>query len=236
MALKDLVAQRAALTEDSIEEIVSNYIRYDLEEKAIAFTSAAAKLQNRAKLLVYLVALQGWPFVTEEAVSVDAKPGELSDQTGIPGGSLRPLLKELKEQHFIAERGGRYLVRPMSLASIRVEICGEGGSPTQRRHVRKRKISAEKSKALPQDKGLRRTSPAKKSGGLAARLNSWISAGFFHQPKTLADAQKRFQREGVIVPQSRVSPYLLGAVRSGQLTREEAEVNKKRVWAYRSAT
>ena len=235
MALKDLVAQRASLTEGAVEEIVTEYVRYDPDVKVIAFTPAATKLQNRAKVLVYLVALQGWPFVTDEKIPVDAKPAQISEHVGIPGGTLRPILKELKDRHIIAEVGGRYFVRPVSLSSIKAEvITGQDSSARPVRHrTKQKKDESDGTPATARKKTIHR-SASKKTGGLAARFNKWIDDGFFRDPRTLADVQKRFHKEGLIVPQTSVSPYLLGAIRAGRLTREEAEANKKRVWTYRS--
>jgi len=240
MALKDLVAQKGSLDEAAIEEIVSEYVRYDPEAQTIAFIPGAADLPNRAKVLVYLVALQGWPFVTDAAISVDAKPGDIAEHLGIPGGTLRPILKELKDRHIIAERNGRYFVRPISLASIKSELAGDSLSRRSRsrsagnRSDRDKKANPAKNVGA-QARGVRR-SPGKKSSGLSARFNKWIDDGFFEKPKTLADVQKRFHKEGEIVPQSKVSPYLLTAVRSGRLSREEGRVNNKQVWTYRSGS
>jgi hypothetical protein len=233
MALKDLIAQKGALTEESIEKIVSEYVRYDPEAKSIAFIPGAADLPNRAKVLVYLVALQGWPFVSDAAIPVDAKPGSIEEQLGIPGGTLRPILKELKDRHIIAERNSRYFVRPVSLSAIKSELTdGDHGARSRSRHSRKQK---QLEGPTTTSHKIGRALATKKSGSLSARFNKWIDDGFFQKPKTLADVQQRFHKEGEIVPQSTVSPYLLGAVRSGRLTREEEQVKNKRVWTYKAA-
>ena len=235
MALKDLIAQKGVLTEESIEEIVSEYVRYDPEAKSIAFIPGAANLPNRAKVLVYLVALQGWPFVSDTVVPVDAKPGSIEEHLGIPGGTLRPILKELKERHIITERNGRYFVRPVSLSAIKSELTiGEQSTRLKSRKTRK-KIPEGNATTKGQNKS---SGPlvTKKSGSLSTRFNKWIDTGFFSKPKTLAEVQKRFHQEGEIVPQSTVSPYLLSAVRSGRLSREEGQANNKRVWTYKAAT
>ena len=94
MGLKDLIASKSSLAEDVIEEIVSEYVRYDTDHKAVFLTPEGHELSGKSKVLIYLVALQGWPFVMDDVVPTDAKPGEIEEHTAIPGGTLRPLLKE----------------------------------------------------------------------------------------------------------------------------------------------
>jgi hypothetical protein len=237
MALKDLIAQKGTLTESAIEEIVSEYVRYDPESKAIAFVPAAADLSNRAKALVYLVALQGWPFVCDDSISVDAKPGIIGDHIGVPGGTLRPILKELKDRHIIAERNGRYFVRPVSLSTIKSELATAvpaAGIRSRRSRKRNREeVSGNVTRLTRARAG--QASVVRKTGGLSARFNKWIDDGFFKEPKTLADVHRRFHKEGEIIPQSTVSPYLLNAVRSGRLKREESKKDNKHVWTYQMA-
>lgn len=237
MALKDLIAEKGIAAEQTIEEIVRDHVRYDPDEKAIAFTPAANQLQNKAKVLVYLVALQGWPFVTKESVPVDAKPREITEHTGIQGGTLRPILKELKDRRVIAERSGRYFVRPATLSTIKAElnVAEEDVKPRRVPKRARAKVTANpKVEAASDERRDARRQPGKKTGNVAARFSKWIDDGFFDAPKTLADVQKRFHKEAIMLPRTSVPQYLLKAVRSGKLTREEADINKKRVWVYRS--
>jgi hypothetical protein len=118
MALKDLVAEKGSLDEAAIERIVAPYVRYDIEAQQIILMPAFARLPNKAKILVYLVALQGWKFVTDEAMPGDARPIDIANATGIPGGSLRPTLRELCDGHVLSERDSRYAVRGTSLPGI----------------------------------------------------------------------------------------------------------------------
>ena len=68
--------------------------------------------------------------------------------------------------------------------------------------------------------------------GAGGRFQSWIGDGYFDQARTLSDVQQRFHKEAIIVPQTSLPSYLLKGVRSGQLTRDKAEVNGKTVWVY----
>lgn len=235
MALKDLVAPKSALAEDAIEAIIKDYVRYDTDEHKIAFTPAAAALSNKAKVLLYLVALQGWPFVTDEPIATEAKPARIEEHVGVHGGTLRPLLKDLKDRHLIAVKAGGYSVRASSLTAIKQEFDG-AAAPTTRQKTKARRAKATGSVA---EKGTKRREPRKpsgsKGGNLSERFNTWIDGGYFEQPRTLADVQKRFHQEALIVPATSIPVYLLGAVRAGRLQRVKEEVNGRRVWTYRRA-
>src|SRR5262245_27973629 len=124
MALKDLVVEKGALDEAAIERIVSPYLRYDTDAKEFEFMPAFAALSNKPKVLVYLVGLQGWQFVMEDPMPSDARPADIEAATGIPGGSLRPLLRDLSESHQIFERDSRYSVRGTSFPMIEAELNG----------------------------------------------------------------------------------------------------------------
>ena len=247
MALKDLIADKGALDEASIERIVGPYLRYDVEAQELTFLQSFVSLSNKAKILVYLVALQGWKFITEEPIPSDARPADIESATGIPGGSLRPLLRELTENHYLSERSSRYSVRATSLTIVEAELKGDGnGTAAPRSRLPRRKLSRrtqetqagtaaggiqteEEPGAVASRRGRKLSG---KTGNVAATFERWIDEGYFDEPRTLADVQKRFRREAIMVPQTSLPGYFLGAVRKGRLNREEKTVGSRTVWAY----
>ena len=244
MALKDLIASASALTEEAIENLIKDYARYDVEEKEVAFLPAALKLSGRQKVLVYRVALQGWPIVAKgQEMPGAAKPAHLGERVGIPGGTLRPLLKDLKDRHLIATRGGAYSVRAASLNDIKTEL--EGRAPARRPPKPTRPATAKgarakkppkdaTTKATPAGSKPKRKAAAGKAGELAEKFNGWISEGFFDTPRTLREVQGRFHEQGDIVPRTSIPSYLLAAVRARpvRLVRKKADVSGKDVWVY----
>lgn len=235
MALKDLVASKASLAEDVIEQIVSDYIRFDLDHKEIVFAPEAHSLSNKAKVLIYLVALQGWPFVLDEVVPVDAKPGEIEANTGIAGGSLRPMLKELKDRNIITEKGGRYSVRAVALHTIKAELNGAGSPKAAQVKRRVKTAAADFASGTNETAGSNEKKSPRRSAksGVSDRFQYWIDEGYFDQARTLSDVQQRFHKEAIIVPQTSLPSYLLKGVRSGQLIRDKQDVNGKLVWTYK---
>ncbi len=229
MALKDLVAPKAALTEAAIEELVSEYVRYDPDAKEVELLPAAAGLSGKNRVLVYLVALQGWPFVVEEKVKSGAKPAELEARLNIPGGTLRPILKALKERHLIVAGSEGYCVRTAALAAIKAELKDSNDAiKTRPRRVLRPRMPMQgddsDSAAIKKDR--------KSKSGLVERFDRWIEDGFFDQPKTLADVQRKFHKDGFVLPQTSIPKYLLRALHADRLSRDEASIDGKKVWVY----
>ena len=220
MALKDLIAQEAEFAEEAlIESIVAGFVEYVPAKKVVRFTQATHSLTNREKVLVYLVALQGWPFVADEPIPPDAERAEIRECTGISGNSLGPLLKELKDTRMIAERGGRYFARAMSFAAIEETISGRFKPKTKT-----------PSDATGSDQGKRFRK--KRIAGITRRFEAWIDDGFFDTPRSYTDAHARFRKEGIIVPRSSVPKYLMRGLQSGRLEREKKLRGLREVWVY----
>src|SRR5262249_28431901 len=228
MALKNLIASKAELAEADIEGIVSPYVRYDVDEKEGTLTAERATLPLRAKVLVYLVALQGWPFVLQEQVPTDATPAEIGDHLGMAGGSVRPTLTYLRDKHLVVPKGRRYAVRASSLRAVKAELEAGGTQGRSGGSFKPRPPAKEPNGPST----LKRNGKARKQSSLAGKFNGWIEHGYFDEPRTLANVQKKFQQVGLILPKTSIPQYLLKAVRDGRLTREEAKVGGRNVWTY----
>lgn len=214
---------------------------------------AFASLSNKAKILVYLVALQGWRFVVDEPMPSDARPADIEAATRIPGGSLRPVLRGLSENHHVSEKDSHYSIRGTSLPAIEAELNGGDERVVVRHRPSGRKslkgssaveavdeednesaadtLSAEEGAAADGEPTKSRK-VGSKTGNVAATFERWIDEGYFDEPRTLSDVQKRFRKEAIMVPQTSLPGYFLAAVRKGRLTRDEVEANGKTVWAY----
>lgn len=244
MALKDLVAQKAKLTEQAIENIISDYARYDVESRAVVFTPQAVNLSNKGKILVFLVAQQGWQYVLDEAVDVAVTPSKMEGILGIGGGTLRPTLKELKDRHLVLVKAGKYAVSSASLHEIESEISP---NPTVRASRSKRVVnrkdhgskkgsqsaeSTEKKTPSPSLAGSKSANRAA-SGSKAAVIQS-IEDGFFDEGCTAAELLQNLHERAFMVPRTSIPGYLIEAVRSEQLTRRKEMVDGKNVWVYRT--
>jgi hypothetical protein len=222
MALKDLVAKKSEIAETVIEGIVSKYVRYYTDTSEIGFTPDGAALSGEKKVLVYLVAIMGWRYVTDEPPAILTKPADLEKALGIPGGTLRPMLKSLKDSHLIAPSGEGYSVREGNLEAIASAIAGE-------KKAARRKVAVA---AAPKAKGDAKASRRSTGNPISSNIDAWIKDGFFKSPRTLHAVHQRLHEHGVIARRTSVSGPLLKAVQQRRLKRQKIMDGGKDVWAY----
>jgi hypothetical protein len=223
MPLKDLVAKKSEIAESVIETIVSKYVRYYTDTLEIGFTPEGAELSSENKVLVHLVALLGWRYVTESPPVISTKPADLEKALGITGGTLRPLLKNLKDAHLISPSAEGYGVREGNLEAIAGVINGD-------KKPSRRKVAAAPKTAKPKKDGA--TTKHSTGNPISPKLDAWIKEGFFKTPRTLRAVHERLHEHGVIVRQTSISGPLLKAVQQGRLTRRKISEDGKEVWAY----
>jgi hypothetical protein len=223
MSLKDLVAKKSEISEAVIEAIVLKYVRYYTDTSEIGFTQEGAELSGENKVLVYLVALLGWRYVTENPPVNSTKPANLEKVLGIAGGTLRPILKNLKDAHLIASSAEGYTVREGNLEAIAAAI--NGGKKASRKNVElARRVATTK----------KPSTTVKRSTGspISSKVDAWIKEGFFKTPRTLRVVCERLHEQGVIAQQTSISGPLLRAVQQGHVVRRKISENGKEVWAY----
>jgi hypothetical protein len=230
MALKDLAIKEAALTEKQVEDIVSKYVRYDVEKREIHFLFDFTPLKTRNKVLVYLVALHGWPFLTNESAPLAATPAAIGKSINVDGGTLRPALKALKDAHIISPTGKMYGVQSAAFGKIR-EIL-EGGGHDENVVRRPKKTKKGRGRQGGGRAGEENQGRKKSLRDLQGLFDKFIADGFFDQPRVIGDLKDRFAEIGETVPLTTLSGMLKKAARE-KLTRKKKEIARKRVWVYK---
>lgn len=245
MPLKDLLIDVNEHTEQLIEEIVTPYARYDNVNKRIVFLHGARELNVRSRILLYLCALRGWPFVSEEMTNeIEAKPVEIEKLTGIPGGSLRPLLKQLLDDHLIQYNDGKYSVSPIHLPQAKAEILrnhtdksttSDVGSYRRKRGKsnKHKKEAGDKKAEVEQPKNTKRKS---RNTEVADKFQQLVTSGWFSQERGAADLLKRLRELGINASDTELPFHLLRATKSGLLQRKKGEANGRKVWVYWNAS
>ncbi len=231
MPLRDLAVNTDELEERWIEEIVEPYVNYDVDKENLILLPKASSLSTRAKVLLYLVALKGWPYLTDNKVSVSAKPAQIGNELGVHGGTLRPALKELKDARLVSMDGQAYEISIPALPNVKAEIEKSASRSQESRGGASRKKSSSKSSG--------QSSNDKSSGTVKQRRNAeffdrQVAEGFFNEPKILADVVERFHEYGLTVHKGTVSPLLIKAVRGDQLRRKKSRIDGREMWAYES--
>jgi hypothetical protein len=265
VALKDLVVSHAELTEEQIEKIVADYARYDPTAKSVVLLPSAMDLSNKQRVIVYLVALRGWPFVlTEDTPPTNASPAELERALQIAGGSLRPILKELKDSRLIEATDGRYSANPVTFPFLETQLQGSEGtdgsrattpprSRTRRKHSGARPaastqvapdqdattveadVQAGGSKASSTKRRGRRDATAA-GGGPLVRLRQLIAEGWFSEPRTTKDIVNELATRGASYRGQDLTRQMITLTRSTELRRtsQPKPGSTRPVWHYQA--
>lgn len=110
MSLTDLVVDEAELQEAAIEKVVSSYVKYSKEGNVIV-DPKLLKEPIKKQIMVYLFAKSGLRFLikaTQDEIFVSNE--ELEKKLGLPGGSVRPNVKRLRDEGLLISKGGRHTI------------------------------------------------------------------------------------------------------------------------------
>ncbi|MGE5297793.1 MAG: hypothetical protein ACM3KM_01370 [Acidobacteriaceae bacterium] len=228
MALTDHTIDSSKVSEELIESIISERVKYDPAKETVVLLPAARGMTNDKRILLYLAALKGWRFlIKENPPQESASPSGITKVTGIPGGSVRPLLRGLEDRKILITVKGKYEVPAHNLGRVRDIIIGtdkilpsQGGN-----HEKKGKISNI-------DKN--RTFSNKPSASEA--FNKLLQNKWFKDGRTLGELKNKLKEMAIIVPASQLPQYLLKACRGENplLNRKQETIEGKKLWVYSS--
>ena len=229
MTLKDLIVDPGGETEKAIEEIISAYVRFEIDPPDIVFTPRGNALGNAEKVIVYFSAVLGWRYVVDEPLAVITKPAELEDALGIYGSTLRNVLKRLKDNHILAVADGHYSIRASNLAEAARLVSGQkrlGASA-----VKSRRTGGSSAKAAG---NARNSAKSKRKAGMPikASLEALLGEGFFGESRTLKQIVERLHELAVNAKMTSLSGPVAALVRENKLERKKANKSGKRVWTY----
>lgn len=260
MALKDLVISQRELTEEQIEELIEPLLRYDASTRQLVLLPPAAELQNRQRVIAYLIGLLGWPLVLPEDPPATAMtPAELAEVLKIPGGSLRPILKALKDERLIQVKDGKYSVSHVTFPFLKEQLQGKAPAPQKSRKRRKATtMSQEKRRSnLPGEQseqsgpaqeesseGVERPA-AKRRGtrdataagfGPLERVRQLIGEGWFATPRSVRDIVSELASRGATYRGQDLTRQMQTLVRKRELTRSKAAQggSGREVWHYQT--
>lgn len=112
MALKDFVIDQNLLQEEIIEKIVSPYVRYDEDQKAVAFLPDSSRsLSIPQRIVIYLVAIKGWRYFEKgKEIPEEARPKEIASSLRENGSTIRSHLQTLLKKGMIQKKSERYSI------------------------------------------------------------------------------------------------------------------------------
>ena len=130
MSLNSLYEESASIDENLLTGVLSPLIRLvpnpTEESEAIRPLPAFDDLRRRQKVLTVLITQRARVSLGDIGVeSLGVSPAQIEEWTGIPGGSLRPLLRRMLTDRIVVQPDrGRYQVPPYAMERAAKEITG----------------------------------------------------------------------------------------------------------------
>ncbi len=97
-----------------LAELLKPHVRIDPDTGKIYFTNHPPKLNTKQHVLVYLLAKLALAQKNSEYTSV-ATTRDVEENTGLPGGTVRPKLSELLKDKIISKTEAGYLIEAANL-------------------------------------------------------------------------------------------------------------------------
>lgn len=113
--LESLLVDQREVDRGVLARGLAPLIRLDKENRSYAFLPGVReRLDNRQIVVTSLLARKALALLVPDYAEA-CPPRILGSETGIPGGTLRPILKDLSAKRLLTKRGEGYLVANYSL-------------------------------------------------------------------------------------------------------------------------
>jgi hypothetical protein len=118
--LEDLLVDRVQLNEELLRSLLLPYVGIDGERQEIVPKATWVSLSAEQKILILLLARKAMSVLPSIALQNEgASPKEIEGATGVPGGTLRPKLRNLKGLKVLAQdKDGGYFVPTHALSQM----------------------------------------------------------------------------------------------------------------------
>ena len=118
--LEELVVSGKEIDRQLAASILKPFLRIDGDTATIIPQERWQRLTNEAKVLLFLTARRAMKALELPIEDETTAPIEIEKETGIKGGSLRPILKRLSDQKVISKSPqGRYFIPNYSIQRIK---------------------------------------------------------------------------------------------------------------------
>lgn len=124
-SLEDLVVSGREMDRELVAEMLAPYVRLDKDTRGIRPTVRWNDLTNELKLLLYLVARKAMKALDFPIEQEQATPSEIAQATGVAGGSMYPLLRELLRRRVVDQAGkrGAYFVPNHAMEQVKAMLA-----------------------------------------------------------------------------------------------------------------
>ena len=109
-SLGDLVVDEGELDQGLLTSVLTPYVRIAKQTGRPVFTAGYSPLSESDKILVYLLARKAAVRLGLLGDGEEASPKEISTETGVKYGTVKPTEVELAKRGLLASRDGRYQV------------------------------------------------------------------------------------------------------------------------------
>lgn len=220
MALENLIISHQKISKELLEGVLKGRVELIQEGRKVVLTKGVHGLPNKVRILLFLGGGKAWELLDQETWAVS--PEEMTNFLAITGNTLRPILKEFRDNFLVQSEKGKYQILPKGIFELETTLYqGEKQS----------KLESSSEYRHRSRKSTKRGSRLKKSD----IFNDLIKEGFFKTQRSIGEVYEELARRGVNIKYTSIPSYLLPLLRKKILSRDRETKGKRKIWVYKSS-